>query len=138
METRTLACRPRTTNQTARSHLMHYWRRLSGQFNLRALADTSMQRQRNARRHDWWNNDAYVSYYRTIINHRNRTTTFDRSLRILFINGIAFRKRSFVRYAGFHRSWVEIESSKSGTLVRCHFPRRIHDTPPPLSERKMV
>jgi signal transduction histidine kinase len=40
------------------------------------------------------------------------------------------------RFVGLHDGWVEIESGKSGTLVRCHFPRRIHDTPPPLSERE--
>jgi signal transduction histidine kinase len=40
------------------------------------------------------------------------------------------------RFVGLHDGWVEIESGKSGTLVRCHFPRRIHDTPPALSERE--
>jgi signal transduction histidine kinase len=40
------------------------------------------------------------------------------------------------RFVELHDGWVEIDSSKSGTLVRCHFPRRIHDTPPPLSERE--
>jgi len=32
-----------------------------------------------------------------------------------------------------HDGWVEIESSDrgGGTLVRCHVPRRIHDTPRP-------
>ncbi len=39
------------------------------------------------------------------------------------------------RLVELHDGWVEIESDK-GTLVRCHFPRRIHDTPPPLPERE--
>jgi signal transduction histidine kinase len=40
------------------------------------------------------------------------------------------------RFVELHDGWVEIESSKSGTLVRCHFPRRVHDTPQPLNERE--
>jgi signal transduction histidine kinase len=41
------------------------------------------------------------------------------------------------RFVELHDGWVEIES-EHGTLVRCHFPRRIQDTGPatPHSERK--
>jgi signal transduction histidine kinase len=38
------------------------------------------------------------------------------------------------RFVELHDGWVEIESGISagaGTLVRCHFPRRIHDEPAP-------
>ena len=36
------------------------------------------------------------------------------------------------RFVELHDGWVEIESGTSGgTLVRCHLPRRIHDTPRP-------
>ena len=39
------------------------------------------------------------------------------------------------RFLELHDGWVEIESSDKanggGTLVRCHIPRRIHDTPHP-------
>ncbi len=38
------------------------------------------------------------------------------------------------RFVELHDGWVEIESdihgTEGGTLVRCHFPRRIHDEPP--------
>jgi len=34
------------------------------------------------------------------------------------------------RFVELHDGWVEIES-KNGTLVRCHFPRRISDEPSP-------
>jgi signal transduction histidine kinase len=35
------------------------------------------------------------------------------------------------RFLELHDGWVEIESTKdSGTLVRCHLPRRIHDDEP--------
>jgi signal transduction histidine kinase len=38
------------------------------------------------------------------------------------------------RFVELHDGWVEIESGvagkEEGTLVRCHFPRRIHDEPP--------
>jgi Signal transduction histidine kinase len=47
------------------------------------------------------------------------------------------------RFVELHDGWVEIDSGNGkkgkeavGTLVRCHFPRRIHDNPPPLSERE--
>jgi signal transduction histidine kinase len=42
------------------------------------------------------------------------------------------------RFVELHDGWVEIES-KQGTLVRCHFPRRLGDTPQPLagSEREI-
>lgn len=45
------------------------------------------------------------------------------------------------RFVELHDGWVEIESGsdgESGTLVRCHFPRRIHDEGPatPETERK--
>lgn len=41
------------------------------------------------------------------------------------------------RFVELHDGWVEIESAdKGGTLVRCHFPRRIQDNQPPLSERR--
>jgi signal transduction histidine kinase len=40
------------------------------------------------------------------------------------------------RFVELHDGWVEIDSSKSGTLVRCHLPRRLHDTPPPETERE--
>ncbi|MBU6298561.1 MAG: PAS domain-containing sensor histidine kinase [Alphaproteobacteria bacterium] len=39
------------------------------------------------------------------------------------------------RFVELHDGWVEIESN-NGTLVRCHLPRRIHDTPTPDNERK--
>lgn len=35
------------------------------------------------------------------------------------------------RFVELHDGWVEIDSTKKGTLVRCHFPRRIQETPPP-------
>ncbi len=37
------------------------------------------------------------------------------------------------RFLELHDGWVEIESNDKagGTLVRCHIPRRIHDTPRP-------
>jgi signal transduction histidine kinase len=37
------------------------------------------------------------------------------------------------RFLELHDGWVEIESNGNigGTLVRCHIPRRIHDTPRP-------
>jgi signal transduction histidine kinase len=42
------------------------------------------------------------------------------------------------RFVELHDGWVEIESDSSGaeggTLVRCHFPRRIHDEGPAGSE----
>ena len=34
------------------------------------------------------------------------------------------------RFLELHDGWVEIESEGSGTLVRCHLPRRIHDDEP--------
>lgn len=37
------------------------------------------------------------------------------------------------RFVELHDGWVEIDSSTAGTLVRCHFPRRIHDVPPPAT-----
>lgn len=40
------------------------------------------------------------------------------------------------RFVELHDGWVEIDSNKTGTLVRCHFPRRIHDTLPPPTERE--
>lgn len=40
------------------------------------------------------------------------------------------------RFVELHDGWVEIDSGKTGTLVRCHFPRRIHDTAPAVSERE--
>lgn len=44
------------------------------------------------------------------------------------------------RFVELHDGWVEIESGTSetggGTLVRCHFPRRIHDEPAPVGEKK--
>ena len=44
------------------------------------------------------------------------------------------------RFVELHDGWVEIESdstgAEGGTLVRCHFPRRIHDAPPLGGERK--
>jgi len=40
------------------------------------------------------------------------------------------------RFVDLHNGWVEIDSGKTGTLVRCHFPRRIQDSPPPLPERE--
>ncbi|MBV9540745.1 MAG: PAS-domain containing protein, partial [Alphaproteobacteria bacterium] len=43
------------------------------------------------------------------------------------------------RFVELHDGWVEIES-EDGTLVRCHFPRRIHDEGPatPDEERKIA
>ncbi len=38
------------------------------------------------------------------------------------------------RFVELHDGWVEIES-ETGTLVRCHLPRRTHDAPP-ADERK--
>ena len=43
------------------------------------------------------------------------------------------------RFVELHDGWVEIEtgtSATSGTLVRCHFPRRIHDEPPVAGDRR--
>ena len=46
------------------------------------------------------------------------------------------------RFVELHDGWVEIESAnggggqQGGTLVRCHFPRRIEDIPPSSSERR--
>ncbi len=44
------------------------------------------------------------------------------------------------RFVELHDGWVEIESgfmgAEGGTLVRCHFPRRIHDEPPAVGEKK--
>jgi len=37
------------------------------------------------------------------------------------------------RFLELHDGWVEIESG-SGTLVRCHLPRRIHDDDPEQSK----
>jgi signal transduction histidine kinase len=37
------------------------------------------------------------------------------------------------RFVELHDGWVEIESN-NGTLVRCHFPRRIHDEGPAKTE----
>jgi len=49
------------------------------------------------------------------------------------------------RFVGLHDGWVEIESANgktageaAGTLVRCHFPRRLTDTPLPEGERDVV
>ena len=46
------------------------------------------------------------------------------------------------RFVELHDGWVEIESGTSeaegGTLVRCHFPRRIHDEPPSTAERAAI
>jgi len=43
------------------------------------------------------------------------------------------------RFVELHDGWVEIESDSDdaggGTLVRCHFPRRIHDEAPLPGER---
>ncbi|MEI9994115.1 MAG: PAS-domain containing protein [Rhizomicrobium sp.] len=39
------------------------------------------------------------------------------------------------RFVELHDGWVEIESG-DGTLVRCHFPRRIHDQPVAPGEKK--
>jgi signal transduction histidine kinase len=39
------------------------------------------------------------------------------------------------RFVELHDGWVEIESG-DGTIVRCHFPRRIHDEGPPEQERR--
>jgi signal transduction histidine kinase len=33
------------------------------------------------------------------------------------------------RFVELHDGWVEIDSTKKGTLVRCHFPRRIQEAP---------
>jgi len=40
------------------------------------------------------------------------------------------------RFVELHDGWVEIDSNKKGTLVRCHFPRRIQENPASLSERE--
>ena len=41
------------------------------------------------------------------------------------------------RFVELHDGWVEIESgAEEGTLVRCHFPRRIHDELPPSQEEQ--
>lgn len=40
------------------------------------------------------------------------------------------------RFVELHDGWVEIDSSTSGTLVRCHLPRRLHDTAGPEPERE--
>jgi len=44
------------------------------------------------------------------------------------------------RFVELHDGWVEIESgapgTDGGTLVRCHFPRRIHDEAPAPGDRK--
>jgi len=44
------------------------------------------------------------------------------------------------RFVELHDGWVEIESGNggktAGTLVRCHFPRRIDDNQPPSAERR--
>jgi signal transduction histidine kinase len=37
------------------------------------------------------------------------------------------------RFVELHNGWVEIESD-NGTLVRCHFPRRIHEDTPAIPE----
>jgi len=39
------------------------------------------------------------------------------------------------RFVELHDGWVEIESEE-GTIVRCHFPRRIPDEPAPQPERR--
>jgi signal transduction histidine kinase len=41
------------------------------------------------------------------------------------------------RFVELHNGWVEIES-QNGTLVRCHFPRRLHEQGPgkPEEEQK--
>jgi signal transduction histidine kinase len=39
------------------------------------------------------------------------------------------------RFVELHDGWVEIESGE-GTLVRCHFPRRIHDEPAPIQDEE--
>jgi len=39
------------------------------------------------------------------------------------------------RFVELHDGWVEIESEE-GTIVRCHFPRRIPDEPAPHTDRK--
>jgi len=41
------------------------------------------------------------------------------------------------RFVELHDGWVEIETDK-GTLVRCHFPRRIEDDKRPERQREMV
>jgi len=41
------------------------------------------------------------------------------------------------RFVELHDGWVEIETGKEGgTLVRCHFPRRIENVPPAPEQRK--
>ncbi len=40
------------------------------------------------------------------------------------------------RFVELHDGWVEIDSTKKGTLVRCHFPRRIQETPPPVTTER--
>ncbi|HJW40680.1 MAG TPA: PAS-domain containing protein [Rhizomicrobium sp.] len=44
------------------------------------------------------------------------------------------------RFVELHDGWVEIESDgeEGGTLVRCHFPRRVHDEPPARAERSAL
>ena len=39
------------------------------------------------------------------------------------------------RFVELHDGWVEIES-EDGTIVRCHFPRRIPDEPAPHTDRR--
>jgi signal transduction histidine kinase len=41
------------------------------------------------------------------------------------------------RFVELHDGWVEIES-ENGTVVRCHFPRRIHDGLPPGSGEQKI
>ena len=41
------------------------------------------------------------------------------------------------RFVELHDGWVEIETDK-GTLVRCHFPRRIEDDPQPEHRRELA
>jgi signal transduction histidine kinase len=49
------------------------------------------------------------------------------------------------RFVELHDGWVEIESANgksgkeaAGTLVRCHFPRRIHETPLPEQDLGLI
>jgi signal transduction histidine kinase len=39
------------------------------------------------------------------------------------------------RFVELHDGWVELVS-ENGTTVRCHLPRRVHDTAPPPEEQK--